>query len=336
MREELITSAISFLSDPKVQSAPLAKKVSFLESKGMTSEEIEEAMARANGKAASVPVAAAASNVPQGAMIQQPGMMMQHAPPPLPPRPAYDWRDIFIAAVLAGGVGYGVWTLAKRLFGPWFQVPTQKELEEDKEKLDAQFQAVENSLNEIKDQTNTALTTVTSQTKKVDDSITNLETVLKELKEGDAQRDEEFKNVKVDIDALKELVPKTLERNKEAQNAVLLDLQNEMKSLKSLLVSRRATSSVLDQVSSSTPSTPTATTATTPLPATATSASVASPTDGLSSRLSATINNSGARAGIPAWQMAASQSSANNNTSTTSSSAESPKAEASGSSSTAN
>jgi hypothetical protein len=35
------------------------------------------------------------------------------APPPLPPRPAYDWRDVFIAAVLAGGFGYGVWKLAK-------------------------------------------------------------------------------------------------------------------------------------------------------------------------------------------------------------------------------
>ncbi|KAL7317170.1 peroxisomal membrane protein pex14 [Mucor circinelloides] len=314
MREELITSAISFLSDPKVQSAPLAKKVSFLESKGMTSEEIEEAMARANGKAATVSTTTTTSSVPQGAMVQQPGMMMQHAPPPLPPRPAYDWRDIFIAAVLAGGVGYGVWTLAKRLFGPWFQVPTQKELEEDKEKLDAQFQAVEDSLKEIKDQTNTALTTVTSQTKKVDDSITNLETVLKELKEGDAQRDQEFKNVKGDIDALKELVPKTLERNKEAQNAVLVDLQNEMKSLKSLLVSRRATSNVADQVASA-PTTPAATAA-----APTTPSAVASPTDGLSSRLSATINGSGARAGIPAWQMAAAQSSANNTTSSSSSS----------------
>lgn len=119
MREELITSALSFLSDPKVQSAPLAKKVSFLESKGMTSEEIEEAMARANGKVASTPTTATTSTVPQhgGMMVQQqPGMMLQHAPPPLPPRPTYDWRDIFIAAVLAGGVGYGVWTLAKVIY----------------------------------------------------------------------------------------------------------------------------------------------------------------------------------------------------------------------------
>lgn len=108
MREELITSAVSFLSDPKVQSAALAKKVSFLESKGLTPEEIEEAMARANGKA---PTIAPAS---QGTMmISQPGMVSQSIAPPVPARPTYDWRDIFIAAMLAGGVGYGVWNLAK-------------------------------------------------------------------------------------------------------------------------------------------------------------------------------------------------------------------------------
>ncbi|KAG2233645.1 peroxisomal membrane anchor protein conserved region-domain-containing protein [Thamnidium elegans] len=319
MREDLITSAISFLSDPKVQSAPLAKKVSFLESKGMTSEEIEEAMARANGKSSGA-VATTTAGTPQQPgtmMVQQPGMVMQH-PPPLPARPAYDWRDIFIAAVLAGGVGYGVWTLAKRLFGPWFKVPTQKELEEDKEKLDAQFQAVEDSLKDIKDQTNTALTTVTSQTKKVDDSLTSLETVLKDLKEGDAQRDEEFKSVKGDIDALKELVPKTLERNKESQNAALLDLQNEMKSLKSLFISR-ASSNALEQASSA-PATPAYNTTVSSVPTTPVAAP--SPTDGLSSRLSATINSSGARAGIPAWQMAASQASSANNTTTTTPAAE--------------
>ncbi|KAG1564752.1 hypothetical protein G6F50_010723 [Rhizopus delemar] len=190
MREDLITSAISFLSDPKVQSAPLAKKVSFLESKGMTSEEIEEAMARANGKSPSTTTTT---------VSHQPGMAVQSAvmpPPQVPVRPSYDWRDIFIAAVLAGGLGYGVWNLAKHLFGPWFKVPTQKELEEDKEKLDAQFQAVEDALKEIKEQTNTALTTVSSQSKKVDESLTSLETVLKDLEEAESKRDKDFTNIK--------------------------------------------------------------------------------------------------------------------------------------------
>lgn len=108
-------------------------------------------------------------------------------------------------------------------------MPTQKELEEDKEKLDAQFQAgkikklesivlktfnnllysiVEDALKEIKEQTNTALTTVSSQSKKVDESLTSLETVLKDLEEAESKRDKDFTNVKNDIEALKELVPK--------------------------------------------------------------------------------------------------------------------------------
>jgi hypothetical protein len=105
MREDLINSALSFLSDPKVQDAPLTKKVSFLESKGMTSEEIEEAMARANGKSTGSAQTAIAT------MAHQP-IMMQN-PPPVPVRPSYDWKDVFIGAVLAGGLGYGAWTLAK-------------------------------------------------------------------------------------------------------------------------------------------------------------------------------------------------------------------------------
>lgn len=109
MREDLIKSAVSFLSDPKVQSAPLAKKVSFLESKGMNSEEIEEAMSRVSGKAPSTPAAQTAVTAYPS---QQPGAVVADTPP-IPPRPKYDWRDIFIGAVLAGGVGYGIWVLAK-------------------------------------------------------------------------------------------------------------------------------------------------------------------------------------------------------------------------------
>ncbi|KAI8070051.1 peroxisomal membrane anchor protein conserved region-domain-containing protein [Gongronella butleri] len=286
MREDLITSAVSFLNDTKVQSAPLAKKVSFLESKGMSKEEIEEALARANGKAPSP-----ASTQPQN------GLVLSSTPPPVPTRPSYDWRDLFIAAVLAGGVGYGVWFLAKRVFGPWFQVPTQTELEEDKQKLDEQFQAVEDSLKEIKEQTNDALSSVSEQSKKVEESLSSLDAVLKELKQGDDQRDEEFKSIKTEVEQLKELVPKMLDRNKEAESAVLSDLQNEIKSLKSLLVSRRSPgASLIDQASSASSS---------PVSAPTTAAAATPNTDGLSPRLAAALGGAN-RPGIPAWQMASS------------------------------
>ncbi|CAO3593960.1 unnamed protein product [Absidia cylindrospora] len=172
---------------------------------------------------------------------------------------------------------------------------------------------VEDSLKEIKTQTNEALDSVSEQSKKVEESLTSLETVLKDLKDGDEQRDEEFKNVKEEVESLKELVPKMLDRNKDAQSAVLNDLQNEIKSLKSLLLSRRAPgSSLLEQGSSNTAPAPASpSTSTTPTTAATTAPAT---TEGLSPRLSAAFNSSSARPGIPAWQMAAANKSSSSST----------------------
>lgn len=46
LREDLIKSAVSFLSSPNVRSAETAKKVAFLRQKGLSQEEIEEAFKR--------------------------------------------------------------------------------------------------------------------------------------------------------------------------------------------------------------------------------------------------------------------------------------------------
>ena len=42
IREDLVSSALTFLSDPNVQVSPLTKRLSFLESKGLTQEEITQ------------------------------------------------------------------------------------------------------------------------------------------------------------------------------------------------------------------------------------------------------------------------------------------------------
>ncbi|KAI7878284.1 hypothetical protein K492DRAFT_132929 [Lichtheimia hyalospora FSU 10163] len=296
MREDLIQSAVSFLTDPKVQSAALTKKVSFLESKGMTSEEIEEAMSRANGKAPTATTAAApavGSQQPGGAVVPY-NTAVATQPPPVPARPSYDWRDVFIAAVLTGGATYGLWTLAKRFFGPWFKVPQKEELEKEKAALDSQFEAVEASLKEIKDQTEEALTAVSTQSDRVNTSITSLEAALKDLKEGDDARQKQFGEM--------------MDRNKQQQGDVLEELQNELKSLKSLLLSRRPT----------TPS---------PVPETTSSNTVASAT-----KPSENGNTNGSSS-IPAWQMAA--SSANNKAATASGNTQAEPATGSSSSSAA-
>ncbi|KAJ1542922.1 hypothetical protein HK405_009616, partial [Cladochytrium tenue] len=74
-REDNIALAVKFLSDAKVQQAPLAKRVSFLESKGLAADEIEDALARVAGKA---PATSSSATTAAAAV----------APPP-PPVPAY-------------------------------------------------------------------------------------------------------------------------------------------------------------------------------------------------------------------------------------------------------
>jgi len=80
-----VQSAIHFLRDPNVASAPLNKKVQFLEAKGLSPSEISEALS-------SSPVPGP-SNAP-------------YYPYPGPPHNAYDWRDWFIMTVVGGGLAY--------------------------------------------------------------------------------------------------------------------------------------------------------------------------------------------------------------------------------------
>jgi len=94
-RAPLIASAVSFLRDPSTASSPLAQRIGFLESKGLTPAEIEQALAQANSSAG-----------PVGAYGGPQGMRMQR-------EYERDWRDWFIMAVVGGTVGYVAVKLAQ-------------------------------------------------------------------------------------------------------------------------------------------------------------------------------------------------------------------------------
>ena len=47
IRADLLATAVRFLEDPQVQSAPLSRRLAFLEGKGLTRAEIDLALARA-------------------------------------------------------------------------------------------------------------------------------------------------------------------------------------------------------------------------------------------------------------------------------------------------
>ncbi|KAG0198841.1 peroxisomal membrane protein pex14 [Mortierella sp. GBA30] len=253
-REDILASAVKFLQDPKVQASSLGKKVAFLESKGLTSGEIEEAMQRANGTtpaSSSTPATTAlvsSNGQPGTVMFSQPqyghagvpGGQVMMAPPALPPK--YDWKDMFIAAVVAGGFGYGMWQVAKKVVGPKLQWPSQEELEMDKKKLDEQFDEIEKSLTEVKDSTTVVAKNIEEQTTHVKESLEGMTGVLDGMKTNDEKREQELLGLKSDIENIKSMIPQLMEKNKESQANVLNELQTEIKSLKSLLLNRRPTS----------------------------------------------------------------------------------------------
>ncbi|KAF9167893.1 peroxisomal membrane protein pex14 [Actinomortierella ambigua] len=314
-REDILASAVRFLQDPKVQASSLGKKVAFLESKGLTSEEIEEAMARVNGTAtataaSAVPIAQQALVPAHGAMMMTPqGQQVMMAPPPLPPK--YDWKDMFIAAVVAGGFGYGVWQVAKKVVGPKLQWPSQEDLELDKKKLDEQFDEIEKQLSEVKDNTSTVAKNVEEQTAHVKESLESLTGVLDGMKTNDDKREQELAGLKTDIENIKTLIPKLMEKNKESQATVLNELQTEIKSLKSLLLNRRGPGPMTPTGPTTAPGAAAgAPPAWSSYSATSSSSQPSTPSkpeaDGSSASPTPSFLNT--KASIPAWQLAAQKS----------------------------
>ncbi|KAF9097831.1 peroxisomal membrane protein pex14, partial [Mortierella sp. AM989] len=311
VREDILASAVKFLQDPKVQASSLGKKVAFLESKGLTSEEIEEAMARANGTSTGASAAVAAVGSAPGAAQQM--VVPQHGqvvmvPPPLPQK--YDWKDMFIAAVVAGGFSYGMWQIAKKVVGPKLQWPSQDDLELDKKKLDEQFEEIEKSLAEVKASTTVVAKSVDDQTAHVKESLESMSGVLDSMKNNDDKREQELTGLKTDIDNIKDMIPKLMEKNKESQANTLNELQSEIKSLKNLLMNRRTGPVGPATPGSSVPAAPWGS-----LPQSPGSLQTSSPISGSSAPTATTISTTGSndlamnflntRNSIPAWQLAA-------------------------------
>ena len=101
---------VAVLHDPSVSSSTVENRVSFLRSKNLTQEEIDVALQRAGGNPppTSTPAYPGPSGPPQPYYQQ----FSPHAWQP-PPPPRRDWRDWFIMATVAGGVGYGIYALGK-------------------------------------------------------------------------------------------------------------------------------------------------------------------------------------------------------------------------------
>ncbi|PLB53006.1 hypothetical protein P170DRAFT_454210 [Aspergillus steynii IBT 23096] len=245
-REELISSA-----DPAVASSPVEKKVAFLQSKNLTKEEVDIALSRA-GEDPSAAAAVTASSSSTGYQSPPPQSVYRPPPPPSqgygyppygqwqppPEPPKRDWRDWFIMATVMGGVGYGMYFVAKRYITPLIAPPTPPQLEQDKENIDEQFSRAFTLIEQLSTDTAALKSAEEARTERLDTALREVENLVADLKTSSRRRDDETRRISDEVKSLKDAIPKALEGAREGNENRLKELGTELKSLKVLLGNR--------------------------------------------------------------------------------------------------
>lgn len=141
-------------------------------------------------------------------------------------------------ATVLGGVGFGAYSLAKRYVYPLIAPPTPPQLEQDKAAVDAKFDKAFALLEQLAADTEALKTSEQERTERLDSTLDDVDSVIARMSEANARRDDEGRRISDQVCVLKDMIPKAMESQKEAQDQRLKDLANEMKSLKTLLNNR--------------------------------------------------------------------------------------------------
>ncbi|KAI0450799.1 hypothetical protein F5B21DRAFT_489709 [Xylaria acuta] len=241
IREDVVSSAVSFLQDPNVVSSPIESKLSFLRSKNLTQEEIDAAFARAGGSpppasTTSQTVSAPAQQQPYYPQHQQQPPYGWQQPPPEPPK--RDWRDWFIMATVVGGVGYGLYFISKRYLYPLVAPPTPEKLDQDKTTVDEQFEKAFATLEQLAKDTEALKASEAARTEKLDKVLEDLEQFVRDSKSASRRQEDETERLRGDIKTINATIPKSMSSHKEFTDGRLREISNEVKSLKSLIWQR--------------------------------------------------------------------------------------------------
>jgi peroxin-14 len=121
---------------------------------------------------------------------------------------------------------------------PLIAPPTPPQLEQDKQTIDASFEKAFSLLDQLTTDTEALKTAEQSRTERLDTALSELESVLSSLKESEKKRDDESKRNADEIRGLRDLIPKALEGQKDATDARLKNLGEELKSLSKLISNR--------------------------------------------------------------------------------------------------
>ncbi|KAH9950472.1 hypothetical protein B0H21DRAFT_868888 [Amylocystis lapponica] len=208
-RQDLIRNAVAFLADPKATSS-LAQRMQFLEAKGLSGPEIDEAM-----RHSTIPSAYPPGYGPSPYVAQ-------------PPTGQWDWRDYFITAVVSGTVAFGAVSLFQKYVMPHLQPPSSTAYEVDRDALAAQFDAAEAALKEIQAETTAVRLAVEEQNGRVEKATQDVQDVVKQMKEGETKTRDEMREIREEVNNVRDMLPKMIEKNKESHVQSMAELQQEL------------------------------------------------------------------------------------------------------------
>lgn len=112
----------------------------------------------------------------------------------------------------------------------------------------------------------------------------DVEAAAKAVRDAEARWRDDMREVRGEVESVRELVPRLIEKHSQAQNTALTELQSELRSLKTLLVARQGQGA------------PEASGAASPVPGTPSATTQAA---------NALLAPRTGKASIPAWQLAA-------------------------------
>lgn len=220
-------------------------------------------------------------------------------------------------ATVVGGLGFGAYTVAKRYIYPLIAPPTPPQLEQDKAAVDASFEKAFALLDQLATDTHDLKSSEQARTEKLDTALSEVESVIGQLKDATRRRDDEGRRLNDEIRGIKDMIPAAMEAQKKSADQRLADLATEMKSLKTLINNRMSAPAPR----SPNPSAPTfnpnmgsgaaaasATPASEPSPAEPASTPAPETKSSVPDRSSTSSpygRSMNGRAAIPAWQLAA-------------------------------
>ena len=132
---------------------------------------------------------------------------------------------------------------------PLVAPPTPDRLEQDKKSIDEQFEKTFALVEQLSKDTESLKAAEQERTERLDTALSELETVITDLKSANRRRDDEAQRVRDDVQNLKESIPRAMGSQKDLTDSRLREVNAELKSLKTLITQRMNPNATSNSVS---------------------------------------------------------------------------------------